>query len=754
MNALLSWLEGTATAFTDWVVARGIDGLLVLPLVLLVWWWARRRASAHFRAALPWLAIVPLLIPLGGVLPEPLRALSWRGAVERWGAPWMDSPESAARTAGQAGSLRGDADHSQVDERSLAALLAAAVRMRGAAPSSTTSSAIAADDAGSDAVLRPSLRSLLFVAWLAAVATALRHWWGRARRWRRVVAAARPLALDSRYGRTRRVADEALHRGIRLLVSAELPTPLTVGLLRPAILLPAALTTQLADDELRFVLLHELAHVRRGDLWAAFVQRLVRIAWFFHPAPWIAGRLADREREQACDDAALSQFPKPARSACAEAFLKVVEFSRTAASELAGAATLSGDAAQVRSRIMRMVETSRVVRGGMSKLAGGSLALGAVVLVAVLQVPNESAAADDPVVATQQPPLPDLDQQAGKAIMLAADWLLAHQSKGGYWDADGFNQTCGECQGKGGALNDVGVTSLAAIALLRASEAAPDPQARRLLQAAAARTAQFFTSIQDSEDGCIGAKSGQHFMYGHVLGTLALAEIERAAPDAKTAASLQRAVDFLSRARNPYRGWRYSYPPDGDNDSSITSLAEIALSSAMESGTPIDALTIDDGLKFLDEMTDPVNGRTGYHERGSLSAREPDDVDRWPADVVEAITAAMLHARLAEDADFAGTPAMLRGLALIAAKPPRWDEQRGTIDFYYWHHATAAVKAAGGNPWKSWREAVVTALVQHQCNSGHARGSFDPGVDPWGDNGGRIYSTAINLMTLAAARTD
>ena len=64
----------------------------------------------------------------------------------------------------------------------------------------------------------------------------------------------------------------------------ELSAPAAWGLLRPRILMPSGLVKQMQPQPLTWVLLHELMHIRRGDLWLNHFERLVQIAYFFHPA--------------------------------------------------------------------------------------------------------------------------------------------------------------------------------------------------------------------------------------------------------------------------------------------------------------------------------------------------------------------------------------------------------------------------------------------------------------------------------------
>lgn len=92
---------------------------------------------------------------------------------------------------------------------------------------------------------------------------------------------------------------------VRLLKNSQIPMPMTSGLLRPVIVLPA--DCEEWTTERRFaVLLHELAHVRRGDLWVHFLVQAACACYWFHPLAWSAARRLRSESERACDDLVLS----------------------------------------------------------------------------------------------------------------------------------------------------------------------------------------------------------------------------------------------------------------------------------------------------------------------------------------------------------------------------------------------------------------------------------------------------------------
>jgi len=89
---------------------------------------------------------------------------------------------------------------------------------------------------------------------------------------------------------------------IRMLNRASAETsPLTLGLLRPIILLPASAATW-EIERLDAVLLHELAHIRRRDWSTRLLANIVCALYWFHPLVWMAARKMRDESEVACDD--------------------------------------------------------------------------------------------------------------------------------------------------------------------------------------------------------------------------------------------------------------------------------------------------------------------------------------------------------------------------------------------------------------------------------------------------------------------
>jgi len=152
---------------------------------------------------------------------------------------------------------------------------------------------------------------LLMGARLGAGLLRLRVWVAEARPEPALAAAAR------RIGETL-----GLRAGIRVLQSARIAVPATVGWIRPVLLFPVGLAAELTPRQVELVLAHELAHVRRLDFLVNLLQSMVEALLFHNPAVWWISNRLRQEREFCCDDRAVSVLGGPADLARALAGLE------------------------------------------------------------------------------------------------------------------------------------------------------------------------------------------------------------------------------------------------------------------------------------------------------------------------------------------------------------------------------------------------------------------------------------------------
>jgi beta-lactamase regulating signal transducer with metallopeptidase domain len=100
-------------------------------------------------------------------------------------------------------------------------------------------------------------------------------------------------------------------KSVTVATSGCVRVPAAIGFWKRTIVLPAWALRELPPEDLNVILLHEFAHLRRGDDWTNLIQKIVRALFFFHPAVWWIENRLSVEREMACDDAVLAETANP-----------------------------------------------------------------------------------------------------------------------------------------------------------------------------------------------------------------------------------------------------------------------------------------------------------------------------------------------------------------------------------------------------------------------------------------------------------
>jgi beta-lactamase regulating signal transducer with metallopeptidase domain/Tol biopolymer transport system component len=159
----------------------------------------------------------------------------------------------------------------------------------------------------SDFLGRLNWHSWLVVAWLSGIAWQVGCILIQRGRLRRLLSRATAVAEPRLLAVFQEVAAQLdLSHRPALVLSDEAGGPFVYGLVHPVLVLPRSLMADLARDNWREVLLHELSHLKRRDLWWGWLPALARIVYFFHPvAHWVCFRIR-LERELACDQLAVA----------------------------------------------------------------------------------------------------------------------------------------------------------------------------------------------------------------------------------------------------------------------------------------------------------------------------------------------------------------------------------------------------------------------------------------------------------------
>jgi hypothetical protein len=339
-------------------------------------------------------------------------------------------------------------------------------------------------------------------------------------------------------------------------------------------------------------------------------------------------------------------------------------------------------------------------------------------------------------------------------VVASLRWLARHQNPDGSWSAAGFGRCCSgaSCPGAGDQEFDVGVTALALLAFNGAGYslfsrdvyrdlAVPDRELH--FGEVVKKGLRWLIARQDAE-GCVGGR-GAKFMYSHAIATLALSEAFGMTSSQVLRTPAQKAVDFLAAAQNPGKGWRYGVR-EGQNDTSVTGWAVMALKSAEMSELAASSVAAGGALAWLDQASESgPSPRVGYNQAGSGKVYIPGRNEQF-ADHPTMSAVAVLSRIFIEKDKRQGPLA-----ATLAADLPAWEA--GKVDFYYWYYASLSLfqfDGPTGPLWKKWNDPMKNALVTNQrlAKSGCENGSWDPAADRWGSEGGRVYATAINTLTL------
>ena len=565
------------------------------------------------------------------------------------------------------------------------------------------------------------------------------------------------------------------------LWTGALPKPLLQrGRRVPVIILPEGLASRLSPRELRWVLLHELAHLARRDHHTELVQRMLGAAFFFHPLVWLTNRIARGYREMACDDAALARCEVGDHKGCARALFEVVAHAsalaqkpRARAHQTTHAmASLFHSKHLTRRRIMRLTEINRPLARGLRLSA----------LVPIILVSSAAlAAARFPAIAPQESFLDDVTDEemdhneaprdtirnAGYTAVAATDWLLTNQRKDGSWiyvnptrevepesnvadwakGLDHLGYVASEKDKFEPYHSTVALTALGLQALSKRSAHEPENVG---LKGAMNRAAAFLVSQQDPETGMFGEENW-NTMVGQCLATEALAKAMKEDMTDELLECLTLSVSMLEKARNPYAAWRYDVVPVGENDARVTGYVMLALVAAYDVGAKAKPETFAAGMGYLMALENQESGRTFYMDDDEFAARIVSRRLSHPASLAEVPTA--MHLRLRNAAGFEEVPhgGMAKAIQVLAGRPPEFNQKGGLIDYTYWWQATEALASSKerGEVWQDWKGDLLASLLGNRVLTEENHVTW-PTVDAWSAPGMEAYTTATCALALYA----
>lgn len=333
---------------------------------------------------------------------------------------------------------------------------------------------------------------------------------------------------------------------------------------------------------------------------------------------------------------------------------------------------------------------------------------------------DESAAyldvADEPV---------DLDASIRSGLF----WLERHQFADGMWSSRSFMITCSGtlCLGKGGGADDVAVTALAVLAILESGFAHAEQERGATTRGLA------WLSARQGADGGFGSRD----LYGHALATIAFCRAYRVLAEPMAKVHAQRAAAHLLTARAADGGW-------GADAISLWAGAALAAAAEIECELRPDALP--SLASYLERSGGALDFDGGSRKGEKCRARGSYE----PNASMTALAAAVRLKAGGTASDWR----LREAVRTLARNLPVWDSRKSCVDFHYWYAGSLALSLLEDprdETRRSWTARTRRLLSRHQRRDGCGRGSWDP-VDRWGGEGGRVYATAFNLLTLALAR--
>ncbi len=274
MDAILEQVNSMGDAFVNFALPMLVQSSVLIVVLLGLDLILRKRVKAVFRYWIWMIVLVKLVLPTT-----------------------LSSPTSPAYWFG-------DELHSVMPEEPLAISSPTDMPIATSTLASLKSPAVSSTETTVPASSM-TWQGCAFLAWLAAILIMAALLIQRAFFVRRLIAESGE-ASDAIMNTLERAREQmGIGKKIALRLSTSAVSPSVCGLLRPTILIPKGLPDEINPRHLKSILLHELAHIKRADLWVNSIQAIVQIIYIYNPLLWVANAIIRKVREQAVDEMVL-----------------------------------------------------------------------------------------------------------------------------------------------------------------------------------------------------------------------------------------------------------------------------------------------------------------------------------------------------------------------------------------------------------------------------------------------------------------
>ncbi len=220
-----------------------------------------------------------------------------------------------------------------------------------------------------------------------------------------------------------------INKPVQVWMSELVSSPVTIGYMKPVILLPLAAVNQLTTHQVEAVLLHELSHIRRMDYLTNLLTRVIQTTLYFNPFVKAFAHIIEREREKSCDEIVIQFQYEPYGYASA---LLALEKAAHTPQPLAVAAT-SGKKNELLNRIESILGVQQKPVFSFHKLAGvlsALLCFIALNALVILSKPGKNSASPGFFLSQLSSPLSFIQEDnTATAVPVAAErpqQIIAH----------------------------------------------------------------------------------------------------------------------------------------------------------------------------------------------------------------------------------------------------------------------------------------------------------------------------------------
>lgn len=338
-------------------------------------------------------------------------------------------------------------------------------------------------------------------------------------------------------------------------------------------------------------------------------------------------------------------------------------------------------------------------------------------------------------------------KESEEAVLRGLRWLAAHQGTDGGWSLNNYAEglqgcDCDSDEGDKVEKYDTAGTAFGALCFLGAGithKGGPDKPLELVEYRKRVFSAiRFLTRNQVGGDDKKKAGNLGGNMYAHALGTMALCEAYGLSGDENLRVYAQMAVRYLAESQHKEGGWRYG--PNQAGDMSATAWVFLAIRSSQLAGLPIGRSSLIRAERFVDSCAvGPEGSKRSRYSYTPPTAESPQSA-RLALSAAGLLTRQYLGSKKDD-------PDLLAGCRYLAGNlPPQSASALGEI--YYYHYATQVLHHMEGTEFDLWNHRMREHLLRTQETEGHKAGSWSPKGAAYGDRGGRIYSTAMALLTL------